>query len=333
MRSRSRIIFSLFSLVFGAALVFGGFTLAWFTDEATPSTNPAWVVGTVDYEVSGPGFETTQESTSSKPVKWEPGECKEFSWTFTNTGTKSLALRARVIEEYHGSDGSETAWAEGQSFNPCSKNWAMYFTFQRLESPKTVDLIAGRHYTAGSVSVRVVDGKLEIRIKTTGDWRMSESHVHVRNSLREFPLKGNKNPVPGQFDHKAAHALVDEYTYTITPDKFRLEQKMYIAVHAVVRGMPEQADPSPVAWSPTNAGRLWTLGNAETLDGETVYWWYHCGPVKPEESVTLDLTGCLDADSRAGTYIVQLETEAAQASNQAIDVLWPLNPCGSGPDA
>lgn len=89
---KPRFIFSLCSMVLAAALVVGGFSLAWFTDEAKSSNTPAMHTGTVNVEIVQAGV------SPDEAEKWNRGDSREFSWLLKNKGTKAAYLRARVDE-------------------------------------------------------------------------------------------------------------------------------------------------------------------------------------------------------------------------------------------
>jgi len=99
-----------------------------------------------------------------------------------------------------------------------------------------VDLLAGQNINVGTVTVTNDAGNLYVEYKITDpNWCISETHVHVGDSLDDFPLAGKqKNPVPGQFDYSMKHdPCVTEYTVTI-PISADWGTTLKIAAHAVV---------------------------------------------------------------------------------------------------
>lgn len=305
------------SLVLGTTIVLSSFTQAWFSDKAV-SPNALFTSGTVAHALT---------DTKVKPDTdlWFPGECKYFTWTMANTGSKKAYFRARLIET---DITDETAWGNGTRF-PSAASWGMYFTFDPARGkPKTVDLIAGQHHRVGSVKVQTLKGALNITYSTLGDWRLTETHLAVANSLSDIPINAGGNPVPGRFPYAAQHQLEEEYTYRISGEpNLKLNKTLYIAAHAVVvdTAAPGRATNSSVHWSLTNVpgNENWVLGK----DG----WWYHCQPIAPDEGVSLSLTGCLDPKAAPTVYNVQLEVEAIQSSHNTINHIWPEHPCGGRP--
>jgi hypothetical protein len=313
---KPRIIISLLGVILAIALVAGGFTLAWFTDEAVPPASPTMTTGTVDFEIKDAEF-------NPGPGVWMPGKCekscKEFSWTLTNTGSKRAFFRARLIEKIETIKvGCETAWGEGTRFKK-KGNWGMYFTYNG--SPKSVKLMAGQHQHAGWVKVGVDDKGLFVKYETINGWLIKETHLEVKKKLGDIPQNPG-GPVPGRFTYKNSHAFVTEYTYRPAANA---SGTLYIAAHAVVvkaTSITETAAEN-VEWKLTDgAGTSWVYNPADK-------WWYYCRqPVMPGEEITLDLTACLDSDVPMGVYTVELAGEAVQATHSAINQVWPNNPCG-----
>lgn len=101
-------------------------------------------------------------------------------------------------------------------------------------------LYAGQNILIGYVSTTDDGADLSVtyNITETG-WCMTESHVHVGESLDDFPLK-NGNPPPGQFDYSAEHdPCVTSYTYTIPFAEIGAPMPgddLLIATHADVYG-------------------------------------------------------------------------------------------------
>lgn len=64
-------------------------------------------------------------------------------------------------------------------------------------------------------------------------------------------------------------------------------------------------------------------------DSSTVGWYYSQMPVKAGDTISLQLTGTLaDEDVQSGDYEVVLETEAVQATSDAVDEIWESHPYG-----
>jgi hypothetical protein len=326
---RSLIIISLVTL-----LIVAGTTMAWFTDDYTIPSAAEMVVGTLDFEITDACVipedgEEGEGGGDSQTIEWNAGECKELSWTFENTGTKTAFFRARpegTFKQYTGKDDS--AWGEGPPFNEGQQgNWAMYFEYDGLE--KTVRLMAGQNIDAGTVRVWQEGGKLYVEIQTKDGWKMIDSHVHLAENVDDFPIagngngngNGNQNPIPGKFDYKKYHYLAESYTYEIDLPEF---SPALIAVHSCL-----------VQGTETTEGTInWSLPDdspwEEGVDSEGGFdgWYYYCQPVRSGEEITLVLRGCLDEDAADGSYEVKLKAESVQTSHGAAGEEWPGWPGG-----
>ncbi|KAB1188658.1 MULTISPECIES: hypothetical protein [Haloferax] len=101
----------------------------------------------------------------------------------------------------------------------------------------TVDLIAdngdGSGPVVGSVSISDDGMDLSITIETDGYWCLTETHVHVADSVGDVPAAGNGNPIPGRFDYSGSHDCVTSVPYTI-PIPSPNDGTLVVAVHTVV---------------------------------------------------------------------------------------------------
>jgi hypothetical protein len=96
--------------------------------------------------------------------------------------------------------------------------------------PLATDLIAGQYIDVGDVEVWDDGTTLYVKYIIDDPWVMSESHVHIGNTLADFPLTKTGNPRVGLFDYQMCHdPPVTEYTYEIPYDG-----ETIIATHAVV---------------------------------------------------------------------------------------------------
>lgn len=131
--------------------------------------------------------------------------------------------------------GSAHAWAElgvrtaqppYPDFNP---NWS-----GDICSEQTFDLLAGQNMDVGDVIVQRVGDILYVKYVITEDgWCLTETHLHVADSLGGIPQTKKGNPIPGQFDYKEEHGCVTEYAYPPI-DVSGLGMTLYIAAHAAV---------------------------------------------------------------------------------------------------
>jgi hypothetical protein len=320
---RSLIVISLVTV-----LVVAGTTMAWFTDDYTIPSAAEMVVGTLEFEVTDAsvitegdgepeGGEESESDNEGQALTWMAGECKELSWTFKNTGTKTAFFRACPEDTFTGfPEKDETAWGEGPPFNEGRQgNWAMYFEYDGLE--KTVRLLAGQNIDAGTVRVWQENGKLYVELQTKDGWKMIDSHVHLADTVDGFPLAGNNNPIPGHFDYKKYHYLAESYTHEIDLSDFPSGiPPGLIAVHSCLTKGSETTVEGTINWT-LPEGSPWEEG--EPPDG----WFYYIEPVRSGEEVTLVLRGCLDEESVDGTYTVRLKAESVQATHGAAREIWP----------
>ena len=100
----------------------------------------------------------------------------------------------------------ETAWAEGCRYNENGRgNWAMFTCL--WETPRTIDLIAGQHFVAGTVTLdpsssECEEGEVEITITLNPGWRFADVPENVKIQDYSYEDRPSGNPAPGQFDHK-----------------------------------------------------------------------------------------------------------------------------------
>ncbi len=103
-------------------------------------------------------------------------------------------------------------------------------------NPLTVDLIAdgGDTYTdVGDVTIYNDGTTLTITYTTVDSWYISETHLHVANSVDGIPHTKKGNPIPGKFAYKTYNdPMVQEVIYSISWD---INEPCYVAAHAVVQ--------------------------------------------------------------------------------------------------
>lgn len=323
---------SLLVLSLALILVIGGTTVAWFTAEYKMPSAAELIMGTLSFKITNTEVCSTTKGArlaeAGDTFAWDADECKEFSWTIENTGSKTAFFRARPEAGFTGSGEPEkeaTAWGEGNDFS--GGNWAMYFEYQGGE--KQV-ILKGKQkgenrketFDAGMITVKPGENdKVIITIQTKDGWKMLDSHVHLAKTPDNFPIGGGGNPNPGKFAYKK-HYLSASCTYEIESCKFY--DTTLIAVHAcLTKGEGEETTQKNIInWSLPD-GSAWEAG----LDDG---WFYHCQPVENGEEITLELEGCLDVDAGNGSCTVWLEAEAVQATHGAASAEWgSINPCSS----
>ncbi len=310
---RSSLVASILILLL-VSFSIGGATLAWFTFESDLIQN-VFTAGTVQID----DWEFTSESQD-----WEPGQCNDLTWSFTNIGSKKSYVRVRpdvdVDMDYiydplyiavHMEANNETAWigipGNDPDFTtiPGGQNWNQYFQYEPGEyteqDPLVLLILAGRNFNeVGYAEIWDDVVNLYIDYYFYNGWHMYATHIYVD---QEPP----SNHSPGQFHF--------EYSFSPGVQEFSFETPIPIS-----NGGPEEHN---VTWDLCpGQSTHWILG----ADG----WWYYgtsSGPtaVHPEETVTVCFAFCIP-EGFNGTIEAALEAEAVQSSHDAIDNVWPDNP-------
>jgi hypothetical protein len=108
-----------------------------------------------------------------------------------------------------------------------------------------VDLIAGQHTVAGTLSIDVNENDLILIYRTSEDWLIYETHMSIGDcDVLTFPTTGAGNPKIGRFEHSTSHSDgVNEVIYYI--NKEAVSDIYCFAAHAVV----VSASGSETAWA------------------------------------------------------------------------------------
>lgn len=99
----------------------------------------------------------------------------------------------------------ETAWADGCPYNESGKgNWAMFTCL--WETVRTIDLIAGQNFVAGTVTLDPSDpdceGQVKITITLNPGWRFADVPENVKIQDYAYEDRPSGNPAVGLFEHK-----------------------------------------------------------------------------------------------------------------------------------
>ena len=108
-----------------------------------------------------------------------------------------------------------------------------------------VNLIAGQHIIAGTLSINTNEDDLILTYRTSGEWTITETHMSIGDCDElTFPTTGAGNPKIGRFEHSTSHSDgVSEVVYYINKDA--IADSYCFAAHAVV----ESAESSETAWA------------------------------------------------------------------------------------
>lgn len=104
-------------------------------------------------------------------------------------------------------------------------------------APEVVALKAGQHIDAGTVTVMNDGQELTVEFRTSGEWYMSEVHLHIGSSPGDIPQNRGGNPQIGQFAYKETFGPASQYhefTVDLAANGWSAGTELYIAAHAVV---------------------------------------------------------------------------------------------------
>jgi hypothetical protein len=119
--------------------------------------------------------------------------------------------------------------------------------------PFVTDLIAGGGNPKSAIDVGdvIIWNDLDflyITYEVTGDWYITETHLHVADSLEGIPQTKKGNPIPGHFDYSNHHdPSVQTYLYAV-PWTWEPGTTLYIATHAVVEKVTDSIYQIETAW-------------------------------------------------------------------------------------
>lgn len=148
-------------------------------------------------------------------------------------------------------------------------------------TPLVTPLMAGQHMDAGAVTAwNDENGVLYVGIHATGEWRISESHLAVADSLEGIPQTRSGNPKVGRFEWQRSYEPpVADDVYVI--DGHAVGDELVIALHAVVApmGAGGETGESETAWAAGEPfpGRSWATWFRYTLQP--------CEPPPEEEEI------------------------------------------------
>jgi hypothetical protein len=104
-------------------------------------------------------------------------------------------------------------------------------------TPQVVTLFAGQTIDAGTVTVSNDENNLYVTFSSTNGWLLSETHLHVADSLAGIPTNKKGNPKIGNFTYQTSYEPpVTEDTYVIPYASLSVDdnRSVTIAAHAVV---------------------------------------------------------------------------------------------------
>jgi len=152
-------------------------------------------------------------------------------------------------------------------------------------APEVVALIAGQHIDAGTVTVMNDGQEVTVEFRTSGDWYMSEVHLHIGLSLGDIPQNRSGNPQIGRFAYKETLSPASQYhefTVDLGENGWVPGTELYIAAHAVV-GKLDAGSGNLYA---TETG--WGEGPGFTGNSWAMYFKYtinECAPPPPDAGI------------------------------------------------
>ena len=130
----------------------------------------------------------------------------------------------------------------------------MALTSGSLESTSgPVALLAGQDMYAGDLDLDLNGSTLTVTFKTTDDWCLNETHLHVAAAAEDLPHSPG-GLIPGQFDYSGYHTCANEVAYDIDLEALGFLGdvdfgQVAIAAHAVVEGVGSKAGYLETAWA------------------------------------------------------------------------------------
>lgn len=129
----------------------------------------------------------------------------------------------------------------------------------------SVNLIAGQHHEAGTVTVENINGDLTLVYTANPGWTIEATHMSIGDCGEQWvPTTGSGNPKIGHFEHSSEHSDgVDQVTYTL--DIGVLTEEFCFAAHAEVTG----PDGGETAWAEGIGfdGNSWAMFVEALLNG------------------------------------------------------------------
>jgi len=100
---------------------------------------------------------------------------------------------------------------------------------------KIVDLMAGQYTKIGTVTVTNDFDYIYFTFETLSQYPMTETKVHVAETIEEFPMTKRGNPKVGHFDYKTDHDPgVYSYQYAVPLGNFEIGGTILFMAHAVI---------------------------------------------------------------------------------------------------
>lgn len=124
----------------------------------------------------------------------------------------------------------------------------------------SVELIAGQHFDAGGVFLRIEAGYLIVAYESQDDWEIDETHLYV-GAPDGVPMNNQGNPKIGHFPYSGSHPDgTTDVVYSISLST--LPPCVLIAAHASVSiDVPGEPYQQETAWGegPTFLGKSWAM--------------------------------------------------------------------------
>ena len=105
------------------------------------------------------------------------------------------------------------------------------------DKPYEATLYAGQNIEVGTVKVWNDGTTLYIEYETEGDWKLTETHLHIATGKSDIPQTKTSNPIPGKFmagDYYDPPVTEDAFEFGLSDMGWGKDVKLYIAAHAVV---------------------------------------------------------------------------------------------------
>lgn len=131
--------------------------------------------------------------------------------------------------------------------------WMAFTSGSSEPTSGPVALLAGQDMYAGDLDLDLNGSTLTVTFKTTDDWCLTETHLHVAAAAEDLP-HSRGGLIPGQFDYSGDHTCANEVSYDVDLEPFGFLGgidfgQVAIAAHAVVEGVGPKDGYVETAWA------------------------------------------------------------------------------------
>lgn len=310
----------LLSLIILTLSIITGASLAYFEDVSN-GTAVFFKAGNLEVDI-------TRESVGIEN-DWIPNEENPVSWSFTNTGTKSAYIRAKIKSQWKLKDQDESAWA-GTTIgeNPDAVAYTTAGNPRRYihlkELPRDILIYYGNKQIPIANARFQLDedqSNLIVSVDIYDGWTLGKMHLYLTENSDDFDGNNNGHLPPGQFPYHQYPGQGNSFIIPVEaifkdslPDDISYPN-IYAALHIEAFSNNGTVDDRNVDWKIVSE-EPWVIG----VDG----YWYLLRPLLPGETVDISFVIKLLAidddvyDYKNAKYSIDLKLDYIQSSNDAI---------------